>query len=142
MTLPLVAMIREENQELVAQKVKEQKGGILPHLRDRVSHLFVPEIFVVIVPPHVQTPLIDYYRGEDNPVEHIQRHEVYLLGQANDDNHFYSLLLDHSRRRCLSLVLRATQFLMLVWGRPEGQVYRLLHGRKTTPVEFGYIGPH
>lgn len=47
-----------------------------------------PEILAVTVSPHVQSPRIDYYRGEGNPIEHIQRHEASLLGRTNDDNPF------------------------------------------------------
>lgn len=67
----------------------------MPRLRDRVSHPFSLEILVVTVPPHVQNPIIDCYKGEGGPVEYIQRHEAYLLGRDNDDNHFALLFLSH-----------------------------------------------
>lgn len=44
---------REEIEELVAKRVKEQKGMIMPRLRDRVSQPFTSEILSVMAPPHV-----------------------------------------------------------------------------------------
>lgn len=60
----------------------------MPRLRDRVLYLFILEIVAMTVSPHGQTPRLDIYRGENNPVEYIQRHEVYLLGRTNDNNNF------------------------------------------------------
>lgn len=88
MNLPPSVMTSEEIEELVSQKVKEQKGNLMPLLRDTALNFFAPKILAFIVPPHVQSPKINYYRDEGNPVEHIQSHEAYLLGGTNDDNHF------------------------------------------------------
>lgn len=84
-------MTMEEIKEFVAQTVKEQKDMCMPHLRDRVLHPSAPKILAVTMPPHIQTPHIDYYRGDGDLVEHIQRHETSLLDRTNDDNHFVLL---------------------------------------------------
>lgn len=60
---------------------------VMPRLCDRVSHPFAPKILTFTVYPHVQTARIDYYKGESDPVEHIQRHKVSLVRRTNDDNH-------------------------------------------------------
>lgn len=73
-------MTREEVEELVSQKMKDQKGRAMPSLRDRASYPFAPKILTVMVLPHVKIPQIDYYREEGEPVEYIQRHEASLLG--------------------------------------------------------------
>lgn len=79
---------REVIEDLVAWTVKEHKIRVMPRLKDKVSHTFTPEILAMKVPPHVQTLQIACYRGEDNPVEDIQRHEAILMGRINDDNLF------------------------------------------------------
>lgn len=61
MALPPGIMTQVEIEELVVRTVKELKGRVMPHLRDRASHPFTPEILVVTVPPHVQNPQIDCY---------------------------------------------------------------------------------
>lgn len=88
MALPLCIMTWEEIEELVSRNVKEQKERFMPRLRDKMSNPFTIEILVVTVSSHVQSPRIDCYQGEGDPVEYIQRHEVSLLGMTNDDNHF------------------------------------------------------
>lgn len=60
----------------------------MPHHRDRASHPFAHEILVVTVTPHGQTPNIDYYKVEGDPIELIQRHGASLLGKTDDDNYF------------------------------------------------------
>lgn len=69
------------NQGADRPDVKEKKDMVMPRLRDRASPPFALDILAVTVSPHVQIPQIDYYRGEGNPVEHIHRHKVSLLGE-------------------------------------------------------------
>lgn len=88
MALPPGAMTREQIEELVALKVKKQKGGVLLRLRYRASH---PDILTVTVSPHIQKPHIYYYRDEGDLVKHIQRHEASIIGRTNVDNHFLFL---------------------------------------------------
>lgn len=84
-------MTQEEFEELIDRTIKEQKGRVMSRHIDRPSHPFTPEILAVTVPPHVQNPQIDSYRGKIDLVEHIQRHDATLLGRNNNDNHFVLL---------------------------------------------------
>lgn len=72
MAPPVGIMTREEIEEFVAWTVKEQNRIVMSRLRDRVSHPFTPEILAVTVSSHVQNPRIDSYKGEGDPVEHIE----------------------------------------------------------------------
>lgn len=80
MTNPPGTITGEEIEDLVTQNVKEQKGRVMQRLRDRAPPPFAPEILAITVPPHVKIPRIDYYRGEGDTVERIQRHETSLFG--------------------------------------------------------------
>lgn len=88
MTQPSDIMTQEEIEELVARTFKEQKGRVMPRLKDRASYPFIREILDVMVRPHIQNPRFDCDRGEGDPVDHIQRHENSLPGRTSDDNHF------------------------------------------------------
>lgn len=69
-------MDREEIEELVVKIVKEQNGRVMPRLRYRASHPFTSKILVDIVSLYLENPQIDCYKGEADPVEHIQRHRA------------------------------------------------------------------
>lgn len=72
MPVPLSIMTRKEIEVLIARIMKEQKVRIMPRLRDRASHPFGLEKLAVTLPLHLQTPCIDYYRGEGKTVEQLR----------------------------------------------------------------------
>lgn len=61
--------------------MKEQNGVAPIYPRDTAE----------MVSPQVQNPQINCYRGEGDPVEHIERHEAFFLGRTNNNNHFAML---------------------------------------------------
>lgn len=88
----------------------------MPRFGGMASQPFFPEILDVTLSHHVQTPQINYYRGECNPVEHIQRHEASLLGRMNDDKQFP--LLFHATLEGLTshLFFRLPKMPVRSWG--------------------------
>lgn len=73
-------MTKEELLRFVKRQVKEEKGGhVLAPVRDRDSHPLDPELLSITVPHRVRPARIDIYRGQGDPVEHVQNHEASLL---------------------------------------------------------------
>lgn len=55
---------------------------------DRASYLFMLKMMSIIVPRNVTTLVIPSYKVEGVLIHHIQKHETYLIGRTNNDNHF------------------------------------------------------
>lgn len=99
-------------------------------MRDRSSLPFALEILLVTMPPHVQTPMIDFYRGECDPVEHIQKHEVSLFGRTNDDNQFTLLFTATLRCAASHWFFRLPKALVRSWGKvKESFIVEYMGGR-------------
>lgn len=137
MAHPPGIMIRKEVEDLVAQKMKQHKGRAMPRLRDRASHPFTPEILAATVPPHVQTPQINYYGEEGDPLEHIQRQKASLLGQTNDDNHF-AFLFPVTLEGVASRWLDSLRHQPNPWGISK-KIYCTVHERTPTPKSVGTL---
>lgn len=54
-------------------------------LRDKVSHPFTPSLVTVKIPKDVIPKTILEYNGEEDPIQHINKHEVSLLGRTHND---------------------------------------------------------
>lgn len=64
-------MTQEEIEKLVARTIKEQKGRVMPRLRDRAPYPFTLEILAITVTTHIQSPRIECYRGKGDLIEHV-----------------------------------------------------------------------
>lgn len=98
--LPPLTFTSKQVEELITQKLKEQKGEVMPILHDRVSrpftpkmmlHPFSPKMMSIIIPRDVMTQTISDYKGEGDAIQHIQNYKSSLMGKTNDDNHFVFL---------------------------------------------------
>ena len=60
---------------------------LMPELKDRSQHPFVPRLLNLKIPKGPGVPKIEDYDGEADPVQHVQRHELACLGRSEGDDH-------------------------------------------------------
>ena len=63
------------------------QAKMLPKLKDRSEHPFVPRLLNTIVPPGLGIPKVEEYDGEQDPVRHVLKHEMACLGRADNEDY-------------------------------------------------------
>lgn len=75
-------------EELMNQKLKEQKRSIMLTMCGRVSHPFTLEMIQIIIYRDLTTQTIPDYMGKGDPIQYIHKHKLLFLGRTGDNNHF------------------------------------------------------
>lgn len=104
--------------ELINGKIKKQNSRVMPVLCDRASNYFTPEMISTNVTRVVKAQTIPDYKGERDPIQHIQKHGSILSGTHKE----YLPLVLHPLEGVTSLV---TQL--------KHEVHSTLYERALTP---------